>query len=268
MVDHMVRAFGTSVEFARTTQYPSLTTDHLENDLKTHQNSYGFVLKSNTTWRAYERERNSIMRRLAYRAGIIKMEPEAYDLLWRRLGMLVFRLLEPAYLSLLLRDTPSPDTVSPDTKTLKYVCRDAGQTIRNTPSQPFCLKGKWYHLAVPSQVEDAAKELGIVWKVYGNEWYVSAESNETKKSALKRELNSLIGIQHFYREADGNDVLMDEYFPIEHVIKKRKILYTEEDMDGWWVLKDDASESDWKPDEESNCEDDESLSDFFVTMDE
>ena len=49
-------------------------------------------------------------------------------------------------------------------------------------------KGKYKHVIVPGLVEEAAKKLGIVWKVYGNEWHVRDADGEWKHWTLQGSL--------------------------------------------------------------------------------
>jgi hypothetical protein len=125
----------------------------------------------------------TIIRRLAYRAGIIKMEDGVFDLAWGSLVCSIVALLRPACIQLI--DASSLRT----TNSKKIICVAEGETMYTVPpytSSSFCGCGEVHgviHTPVPGQIEAAARSLAIPFKVYGDVWHCMPNSTEEKERA-------------------------------------------------------------------------------------
>jgi hypothetical protein len=126
----------------------------------------------------------TIIRRLAYRAGIIKMEDDVFDLAWASLVCSIVALLRPACIQLI--DASSLRT----TNSKKIICVAEGETMYTVPpytSSSFCEDcGEVHgalHTPVPGQIEAAARSLSIPFKVYGDVWHCMPDSTEEDERA-------------------------------------------------------------------------------------
>jgi hypothetical protein len=122
----------------------------------------------------------TIIRRLAYRAGIIKMEDGVFDLAWGSLVCSIAALLRPACIQLEYACGDYYDSISQ-----KGICVEMGETMYTVPPYTkfvFCEDCRKAHIAlhtpVPGQIEDAARSLSIPFKVYGDVWHCMPDSTE------------------------------------------------------------------------------------------
>jgi hypothetical protein len=123
----------------------------------------------------------TIIRKLAYRAGIIKMEDGVFDLSWASLVCSIAALLRPACIQLTGQTCYNGD---------KIIRVDKGETMYTVPPNPtFSLCegcGKHdtaSHTPVPGQIEAAARSLAIPFKVYGDVWHCMPDSTEEDERA-------------------------------------------------------------------------------------
>jgi hypothetical protein len=121
----------------------------------------------------------TIIRRLAYRAGIVKMEDGVFDLAWGSLVCSLAALLRPAFIQLI--EARSFRTAN----TKKIICVEKGETMYTVPpytSLSFCEDcGEMHealHTPVPGQIEAAARSFSIPFKVYGDVWHCMPNSTE------------------------------------------------------------------------------------------
>jgi hypothetical protein len=124
----------------------------------------------------------TIIRKLAYRAGIIKMEDGVFDLSWASLVCSIAALLRPACIQL----TEVPSLVN----ILKIIRVEKGETMYTVPPYPtFSLCegcGEPHpssYTPVPGQIEAAARSLSIPFKVYGDVWHCMPDSTEEDERA-------------------------------------------------------------------------------------
>jgi hypothetical protein len=118
----------------------------------------------------------TIIRRLAYRAGIIKMEDGVFDLAWGSLVCSVAALLRPACIQLIGARS------SHNTNKKKMI--EKGGTMYIVPPYPRC--GDEHgevHTPVPGQIEAAARSFSIPFKVYGDVWHCMPSSTEEDERA-------------------------------------------------------------------------------------
>jgi hypothetical protein len=124
----------------------------------------------------------TIIRKLAYRAGIIKMEDGVFDLTWASLVCSIAALLRPACIQL-----TEARTLYIDNKIIRV---EKGETMYTVPPySTFCLCegcGEQHpssHTPVPGQIEAAARSLSIPFKVYGDVWHCMPDSTEEDERA-------------------------------------------------------------------------------------
>lgn len=133
--------------------------------------------------------RERIIRRLSWRAGIVEMENDVYELTWGAIVKFIFMLVEPACLNLVCVSSHYETGFNN-----KRILRP-GQTLRDVPPLPLFDNGRLgaLYTAVPKQIEDAA--LSVVGslrphKVYGNGWLVSGafDSPAERDLAVNQEI--------------------------------------------------------------------------------
>jgi hypothetical protein len=124
----------------------------------------------------------TIIRKLAYRAGIIKMEDGVFDLSWASLVCSIAALLRPACIQL----TEAHSFYN----FMKIIRVEQGETMYTIPPYPtFSLCegcGEQHpsgHTPVPGQIEAAARSLSIPFKVYGDVWHCMPDSTEEDERA-------------------------------------------------------------------------------------
>jgi hypothetical protein len=126
----------------------------------------------------------TIIRKLAYRAGIIKMDDGVFDLSWASLVSSIAALLRPACIQ--LTEAHSFHNVN----ILQIIRVEKGETMYTVPPYPtfsFCEGcGEQHpssHTPVPGQIEAAAQSLSIPFKVYGDVWHCMPDSTEEDERA-------------------------------------------------------------------------------------
>jgi hypothetical protein len=122
----------------------------------------------------------TIIRKLAYRAGIIKMEDGVFDLSWASLVFSIAALLRPACIQ--LTEAHSFYNVN----LLKIIRVKKGETMYTVPPYPSFKCGEQHpssHTPVPGQIEAAARSLSIPFKVYGDVWHCMPDSTEEEERA-------------------------------------------------------------------------------------
>jgi hypothetical protein len=129
----------------------------------------------------------TIIRRLAYRAGIIKMEDGVFDLAWGSLVCSIVALLRPACIQL---DHACSSFDGNLGERQKMLCVERGESMYTVPpctSFAFCegCGGPHivFHTPVPGQIEAAARSLSIPFKVYGDVWHAMPDSTEEDERA-------------------------------------------------------------------------------------
>lgn len=134
----------------------------------------------------------TIIRKLAYRAGIIKMENEVFDAAWSSLVCSIVALLRPARIMLTvpLRNANMLTVHRRKANKKRIICVDKGETMYTVPpntSFSFCNPcGKVhsaFHTPVPGQIETAARSVSIPFKVYGDVWHCMPNSMEENERA-------------------------------------------------------------------------------------
>jgi hypothetical protein len=127
----------------------------------------------------------TIIRRLAYRAGIIKMEDGVFDRAWASLVCSIVALLRPASIQLIHACSLK------NSNKKKIICVAKGETMYTVPpyaSFAFC-EGcgelhNVFHTPVPGQIEAAARTFSIPFKVYGDVWHCMPNSTEENERAV------------------------------------------------------------------------------------
>jgi hypothetical protein len=168
-------------------------------------------------------ERDRIVRRLAYRAGIMKMDSALYDVVWQSLVWVIFQLLQPGFIELVERQRP------PTPFTRGIVWLEPGQSMRDfAPAPELDANGVWQHILVPRHVIQAAERLGIPYNVYGDGWLTHGDEAAERASAramytspgaaVDNELNSW-GRPNEEEEEEGEDEedAGDDYYVWEDV---------------------------------------------------
>jgi hypothetical protein len=112
--------------------------------------------------------RDTVIRKLAFRAGVVKMTSTVYDFAWKSLIQLIVVLVAPACTELVeISRFESGRKRSLDTTDMRMVPPPALEQI----------SGILLHTPVPRQIQDAASRLGI-GRVYGDVWLVCEGSTE------------------------------------------------------------------------------------------
>jgi hypothetical protein len=111
-----------------------------------------------------------IVRRLAYLAGITKMENDLYRAVWVTLLHVVWLLLKPACIELEILDRPPPP---------EGTCETCDRPIIG-------------NIIFPKQIETSAKRLLVDSKVYGEEWHVDGDASgvEGATSAKRQKIGN------------------------------------------------------------------------------
>ncbi|CAB9502434.1 expressed unknown protein [Seminavis robusta] len=129
-----------------------------------------------------ETKRFQIVRRLAYAAGITKMDNAMFDLVWAQLVQLIIMLLWPGCVRLVhdeIQNDPGARQNLHGVQTMRDVPPPSYRSARPHACAVCEEQNEIVHTIVPGQVEHAAKGLGIAHKVYGLEWHVETDNDET-----------------------------------------------------------------------------------------
>jgi hypothetical protein len=172
-------------------QYPCLRMDDFfqQDDLTSFQNllphhqcqtEQGFLASISDMLNVDHVKRHIIVRRLAYLAGVTKMDDNLFELAWASMIFLIAELLRPACEQLGCCDAVRGEQQVSyvQQKTLYHM-----GTMRDTSPHAHLLETRCrrcghrniLHTIVPRQVEEAAKRLGIPHTVLGAEWHVDTE---------------------------------------------------------------------------------------------
>ena len=138
---------------------------------------------------------DNIVRRLAYIAGITKMENDLYPLVWAAFLHITSMLLRDGCIELDDR-TPPRDTVCK-----QVVDTTKGETMRDIPPFPRMYSDGVHviHTIVPGQVERAAERLGISCKVAGDYWhYHNDDPNLTDEQRKALITNDILEAENEY----------------------------------------------------------------------
>jgi hypothetical protein len=124
----------------------------------------------------------TIIRRLAYRAGIIKMEDGVFVRAWGSLVCSIVALLRPACIELDYVCSSFDGNLG---ERQKILCAERGESMYTVPPcSRFAFCGGCgephivLHTPVPGQIEAAARSLSIPFKVYGDVWHCMPDSME------------------------------------------------------------------------------------------
>jgi hypothetical protein len=122
--------------------------------------------------------RDAIIRKLAFNAGVVKMESCVYDIAWESLIQLIVVLVTPACTELV--------QISEQLESGRKRSRDTTD-MRMVPPPPALelISGISLHTLVPRQIEDAASCLGI-GRVCGDSWLVCEGSTEEEEVAAAK----------------------------------------------------------------------------------
>ena len=217
MIRILRRAHSTSCTVANATgQYPVLTVENLHHEAANFvfNQSFLYDIDSNVLELLPETLRDAIVRRLAHRAGIVKMTNEASDLAWDTLLHLILLLIRPASIELIFTNTC-------DATTGARRLLAANESVRTIPPLSkrekcdCCNEMRYIHTLVPQQIEDAAKSLGLPHKVYGDFWLLGGleceMTWENTRNALIAKAEEDYEFQTDDEEVEEEDLFVEYY---------------------------------------------------------
>jgi len=141
------------------------------------------VPSSGADWRLY-----AFANRLAYRAGIPKIDMDMYSLVWSTLIHLVFLLLEPGCIELSERSERKiqlPVESRPWKSTSNECMRNISPKKISLGRCTGCGERMWLHHFVPRLIEDAIVRRGIPLKVYTGSEYWDEEEEGSKEREMR-----------------------------------------------------------------------------------
>jgi hypothetical protein len=207
MIGLLSRAYSVSCTIGEATQkYPILTCENLRHELVFELLNFkkGFVPKHDdqefvfeATELLNEPDRTSIIHCFSRSAGIVRIANNAYDLIWATFVNITLSLLGPG-----CRELMEVNEKGSGKRVLAL-----NESPRSTPplSKPvFCLDcgypHAYIHTPVPCQIENAAKALGLSYKVYGFDTDIYSMNSDTAlASQLERDY------EYSDRTVDNND---------------------------------------------------------------
>jgi len=270
--DYMIRALheahNVSIDVAEATgQYPALTKRLLERhgrplvrelDLIQFSIFHGRNASIEAASELLKDEdcgtvRDRIIRRLSRRAGIVRMDSEAYDFAWVLLIHLIFWLIRPACIDMIenYREPPSVGTRTRRTRKKRKLV--GNETIRMIPPLSTskncncCRSGlKYTHTIVPRQIEDAVQSVfegRFPARVYGNFWLVPdpIEGSQQWFEATDREVDEAETEYEYEYEDDEVAITVGPCSEeIEMAIDHDDV---DDESDTWSVVDDDEISS-------------------------
>lgn len=195
MISLLSRANSLSCTIAEATQkYPILTRMHLRHELVSQLLGLKQDFIPAGSEQAFVREatellpdgtRTAIVHFFARKAGIVRMANDTHDLVWASFINITLMLLGPACRELmeenekgngkrLLASNEHPYSVPPLSKF--EICADCGYPH------------EFFHTLVPGQIQDAAKALGLAYKVYG---FPSASRNDPLNAQIEMDYEDI-----------------------------------------------------------------------------
>jgi hypothetical protein len=212
-----------------------------------------------------------MVRRISWRAGVVKMSPDFYRLAWESALQTIMVILVPAYhrtvlfqelrgdlnqVCNLLRFRPPASPLSVASRPLGLICRRRAQqkmsllpceSMRDVPPFPYFPKRtkafrlRGHHVLVPRQLEEAAMNVPTVPKrVYGAGWHVgrgSALEQETKRAEDMYSLEEEEVVNGFEWDTEGNDGLANAAHYLDDLGDD------DEDEDAEWDKSDGSDDS-------------------------
>jgi len=150
--------------------------------------------------------RDKIIRRIARRAGAVKMANEVFDFAWGSVVQLTAKLMQPVCMILhhVCSEDSSPKRVLGPLETIHTVPPRSCSRICDCCGDPM-----FTHTPVPKQIEEAARKLYIPSKVYGNFW-LAVEGSTTKEEMEEAEAEYLYAEDCDPQSEAGNVALEDE----------------------------------------------------------
>jgi hypothetical protein len=130
-------------------------------------------------------QRDQIVRRFAYKAGITKMNNDMYPEIWAAVIQAIVQMVKPACIMLAdrrLLKAPGVRRPLQGNETIRDVSPFPEVDADISKACPHCHKQRITHWIVPKQIEDAARFLRIGRRVVGEDWLVAnGDDVETEK---------------------------------------------------------------------------------------
>jgi hypothetical protein len=228
--------------------------------------------------------RNNIVARMAFRAGIVKMEYPLYRFIWALLIKIVAELMGAACDSVLMDEEPFVRSyinpkfpIKPLPKKVVPIRKEETklEVIQKIPPLPYlekdiccplCRLIPIVYTLSPNLVELAAKHMLNISpdKVYGIDWHIPANSSQTsvdRKAAKKQDISNCLS-QYVFVEVESTSGLrdcMDDGCNFQEVESEGEV--KEDSVESLVSSGDDESYV-----EESDDEDDEFLFDDEVDV--
>jgi hypothetical protein len=213
----LVKEFENNEEAHGASSYPVLTENHFH--LQSALQDSSFDMSSILPWtfdaearlgvlpdadETFREEvvvlRDKIIRRIASRAGVVKLSSGVYHLAWKSLFDTISLLMVPAFMDLVWAAADS----SIERYEFEKKSLGPSDSIRNVPPFPTvglcppCRRPAFYHTVVPKQIENKAKFLNVTPdRVYGDGWHEVGPATATSESPQECE-------QQYYTSEDDD----------------------------------------------------------------
>lgn len=165
-----------------------------------------------------EATRDAIVRRLSHLAGVVRMTNQVYKLAWATLVHTILLLIRPGCMKMV--GANPREAIDEDGKRVL----SKNESIRTVPPHSVpgicteCMEVILIHKIVPQQIQDAAKELGLVDTVYGDFWFIgevicehSEDHWEQARDALMSKAEEDYEFEEESDEEEEEDLNMDYY---------------------------------------------------------
>lgn len=195
--------------------------------------------------------RDNLVCRLAWRAGIVKMEYGVYKLVWALLVKTILEVMTPALDTATKEFDPrlfhksylNPNAMPTLPKRVVSTSKSADKTIRTIPPlpllsgsiyRPHCRKIPLVYTIGPKQVEDSAKLLGL-GKVYGGGWQVD-EDDANPDGLSQEDLAEKVKLAAMFHYSFLDNDETEEPLPSFPLVKHEKTVP--------WIIPDGDTDND------------------------